>query len=65
MYHVSAVRIENGVITTDFYAKVKTQKAFLQDRTIKESFPVTGWKFTTVHLVAGTQENGEGWAFHQ
>jgi len=62
-YNVSAVTIENGVITTDFYAKAESIKGFLADKTVVESFPVTGWKFSKVHLTNGNQENGSGWAF--
>lgn len=62
-YNVSAVRIENGVVSTDFYAMTETQKAFLSDKSIIEVFPVVGWKFDKVHLTHGSQENGEGWAF--
>ena len=62
-YNVSSVTINNGVITTDFYAKADSQKAFLADKTVIESFPVVGWKFDKIHLTHGNQENGSGWAF--
>lgn len=62
-YNVSAVRIENGVISTDFYATTDSQKAFLADKSIIEVFPVAGWKFGEIHLTHGNQENGGGWAF--
>lgn len=64
-YFVSAVEIENGVITSDFYSKAQSQKQFLADKTIIEVFPVAGWKFSKIHLTHGTQENGSGWAFHK
>lgn len=62
-FNVSAVTIENGVITTDFYATTESQKSFLADKTVIESFPVSGWKFSKIHLTHGNQENGSGWAF--
>lgn len=62
-FNVSAVTIENGVITTDFYAKTDSQKSFLANKTVIESFPVSGWKFSKIHLTHGNQENGSGWAF--
>jgi hypothetical protein len=64
--NASAIRIENGVITSDFYAKTKTIKAFFAeaDRAPAiEVFPVKGWKFSRVYLTHGDQENGAGWAF--
>lgn len=65
-YYVSAVRIENVVFTTDFYSRAETIKSFLSSRApAKETFPVKGWKFPRVYLTHGTQENGEGWAFHK
>jgi len=42
-YNVSAVTIDNGIITTDFYAKADSQKAFLADKIVVESFPVVAW----------------------
>ena len=62
-YNVSAVNIENGVITSAFYAKASSQKEFLSDQKIIEVFPVAGWKFDKIHLTHGNQENGSGWAF--
>jgi len=62
-YNVSAVDIENGVITTAFYAKADSQKSFLADKNVIEVFPVSGWKFSKIHLTHGNQENGSGWAF--
>jgi hypothetical protein len=62
--NASAIRIENGVITSDFYAKTKTIKAFFEDKAPAiEVFPVKGWKFSRVYLTHGSQENGSGWAF--
>ena len=63
--NVSAVTIENGVITTEVYTSTKSQKEFLADKAVIEVFPVVGWKFDKVHLTHGNQENGEGWAFHR
>lgn len=62
-YNVSAVTIDNGVITADFYSEVDSQKAFLSDKSVIEVFPVAGWKFDKIHLTHGNQENGNGWAF--
>lgn len=62
-YNVSAVTIDNGVITTDFCAKTDSQKAFLSDKPVIEVFPVAGWNFDKIHLTHGNQENGSGWAF--
>lgn len=63
-YNVSAVRIENGVISSDFYGKTESIKGFFADKNAAvEVFKVVGWKFSSIYLTHGTQENGEGWAF--
>lgn len=61
---VANIRIENGVITSEFYATTKTIKAFFEKKKPAIAvFPVKGWKFSRVYLTHGNQENGEGWAF--
>jgi len=62
-YNVLAIDINNGIITTDFYAKTNSIKKFLADKHITEAFAVRGWQFAKIHLIRGTQENGFGWAF--
>ena len=62
-YKVSAVRIDNGVITSWFHSIASSQKAFLANKKIIEVVPVAGWKFSKIHLTHGNQENGSGWVF--
>ncbi len=63
-FNVSAVQIENGIISTDFFGKTESIKGFFADRQAPiEVFPVVGWKFSKIHLTHGTQENGSGFAF--
>ena len=65
-YNVSSARIDDGVITTDFFDKAETISGFLKDKApIIEVFDVTGWKFSKIHLTHGTQKNGAGWAFYK
>ena len=62
---VKAIRIDNGIITSDFFGKAKSQKAFFAERgeQPKSTHRVVGWAFKSVHLTHGTMENGSGWAF--
>ena len=63
-YNVSAVRIENGIISTEFFGKTESIKGFFADKKEAiEVFRVVGWKFKRIYITHGNQENGEGWAF--
>jgi hypothetical protein len=65
-YTISHIRIENGVITSEFCGKTATIKGFFTDKApVIDIFPVNGWKFSRVYLTHGDQENGSGWAFRK
>lgn len=64
-FTVLIITIKNGAVSSEFYKRVYTQKAFLSGISVIDVFHAPRGRLKKIYLTHGDRINGEGYAFYR